>query len=114
GGAVAASDLVVLTVPLSRHAPRLKQIKPGLPAAEKIPGVRALDGGTHNNARILEQLTALLITLNIRYRAHGAGMRITGLPNKPRRAPLLEIRSSLPAAFPTHRSSRAGAPPASG
>jgi 8-hydroxy-5-deazaflavin:NADPH oxidoreductase len=46
--------------------------------AEKIPGVRALDGGHLENARVLEQLTALLITLNIRYKAH-TGIRITGL-----------------------------------
>lgn len=46
--------------------------------AEKIPGVRALDGGHLENARVLEQLTALLITLNIRYKAH-TGIRVTGL-----------------------------------
>jgi len=51
--------------------------------AEKIPGVRALDGGNLENARIVEQLTALLITLNIKYKAHHAGIRITGLPAKP-------------------------------
>jgi len=48
--------------------------------AEKIPGVRGVDGGRLENARIVEQLTALLITINIRYKAHGAGLRITGLP----------------------------------
>src|SRR5262249_49670780 len=48
--------------------------------AEKIPGVRALNGGSLENARIVEQLTALLITLNLRYRVHKAGLRITGLP----------------------------------
>ncbi|HEY1462305.1 MAG TPA: NADPH-dependent F420 reductase [Terriglobales bacterium] len=46
--------------------------------AEKIPGVRALDGGHLENARVLEQMTALLITLNIRYKAH-TGIRVTGL-----------------------------------
>jgi 8-hydroxy-5-deazaflavin:NADPH oxidoreductase len=46
--------------------------------AEQIPGVRALDGGHLENARVLEQLTALLIGLNIRYKAH-TGIRITGL-----------------------------------
>lgn len=163
--AVAATDLVVLTVPLSGHATLLKQLKPAfrpgtilidttvplatsiggratrvvqlwqgsaaeqaaelVPAgvrvvaafqnlsaellhgeapvdcdvivcgddqparqaaaalAEKIPGVRALDGGNLENARIVEQLTALLITLNIKYHMHGAGIRITGLPGKP-------------------------------
>jgi NADPH-dependent F420 reductase len=47
--------------------------------AAKIPGVRAIDGGKLENARILEQITALLIGLNIRHNGHG-GIRITGLP----------------------------------
>jgi NADPH-dependent F420 reductase len=46
--------------------------------AAKIPGVRALDGGKLENARIVEQITALLIGLNIRHKGH-AGIRITGL-----------------------------------
>jgi NADPH-dependent F420 reductase len=45
----------------------------------KLPGVRAIDGGKLENARILEQITALLIGLNIRHKGHG-GIRITGLP----------------------------------
>jgi NADPH-dependent F420 reductase len=47
--------------------------------ATKIPGVRALDGGKLENARILEQITALLIGLNIRQKGH-SGIRVTGLP----------------------------------
>jgi 8-hydroxy-5-deazaflavin:NADPH oxidoreductase len=47
--------------------------------AAKLPGVRAIDGGKLENARILEQITALLIGLNIRHKGH-AGIRITGLP----------------------------------
>ena len=47
--------------------------------AAKIPGVRAIDGGKLENARILEQITALLIGLNIRHKAH-TGIRFTGLP----------------------------------
>jgi 8-hydroxy-5-deazaflavin:NADPH oxidoreductase len=47
--------------------------------ARKIPGVRALDGGKLENARIVEQITALLIGFNIRYKGH-SGLRITGLP----------------------------------
>jgi 8-hydroxy-5-deazaflavin:NADPH oxidoreductase len=47
--------------------------------AVKIPGVRALDGGKLENARILEQITALLIGLNIRHKGH-SGIRISGLP----------------------------------
>jgi NADPH-dependent F420 reductase len=47
--------------------------------ASKIPGVRGIDGGKLENARIVEQVTALLIGLNIRHKGH-AGIRITGLP----------------------------------
>jgi len=47
--------------------------------ASKIEGVRALDGGKLENARILEQITALLIGMNIRHKGH-SGIRITGLP----------------------------------
>ena len=47
--------------------------------ATKIPGVRAIDGGKLENARIVEQITALLIGLNIRHKGH-SGIRITGLP----------------------------------
>ena len=50
--------------------------------AEKIPGVRAVDGGKLENARIVEQITALLITINIRHKVHSAGIRITGLPTR--------------------------------
>jgi len=45
----------------------------------KIAGVRAIDGGKLENARIVEQITALLIGLNIRHKGHG-GIRITGFP----------------------------------
>ncbi|HTZ98171.1 MAG TPA: NADPH-dependent F420 reductase [Terriglobales bacterium] len=48
--------------------------------ASRIDGVRALDGGKLENARILEQVTALLIGLNIRHKGH-SGIRITGLPS---------------------------------
>ena len=47
--------------------------------ATKIPGVRAIDGGKLENARIVEAMTALLITLNIRHKVHGAGWRVTGI-----------------------------------
>jgi NADPH-dependent F420 reductase len=48
--------------------------------AAKIPGVRSLDGGKLENARVLEQITALLIGFSIREKGH-AGIRITGLPD---------------------------------
>lgn len=48
--------------------------------ARKIPGVRAIDGGKLENARIVEQITALILTINRRYKVHDAGLRFTGLP----------------------------------
>ncbi len=48
--------------------------------AVKIPRIRAIDGGKLENARIIEQITALLIGLNIRHKGH-SGIRITGLPD---------------------------------
>jgi len=47
--------------------------------ASRIAGVRAIDGGKLENARILEQVTALLVGMNIRHKGH-SGIRITGLP----------------------------------
>ena len=47
--------------------------------ARKIPGVRAIDGGRLENARIVEQITALLVGINIRYKSHAGGVRITGI-----------------------------------
>jgi NADPH-dependent F420 reductase len=57
---------------------RAKQVATEL--VNKIPGVRALNGGKLENARIVESVTALLIGLNIRYKVHSAGIRFTGLP----------------------------------
>jgi 8-hydroxy-5-deazaflavin:NADPH oxidoreductase len=48
--------------------------------AAKIPGVRAIDGGKLENARIVEQITALILTINRRYKVHDTGLRFTGLP----------------------------------
>jgi NADPH-dependent F420 reductase len=46
-----------------------------------VPGLRAVDGGPLSNARIVEEMTALLIGLNIRYKLpEGLGIRFTGLP----------------------------------
>jgi NADPH-dependent F420 reductase len=46
---------------------------------EGIEGLRAVNAGSLETARIVETLTALLISINTRYKAH-AGIRITGLP----------------------------------
>lgn len=47
---------------------------------ELIPGLRAINAGPLEMARIVEQLTPLLISINSRYKAH-AGIRIAGLPD---------------------------------
>jgi len=47
-----------------------------------VPGLRAVDGGPLGNARIIEDITALLIGMNIRYKQPaGLGIRFTGLPD---------------------------------
>ena len=48
------------------------------PLVEAIPGSHYVDGGPLANSRTVEAMTALLIGLNIRYKAH-TGIRITGL-----------------------------------
>jgi NADPH-dependent F420 reductase len=48
---------------------------------ELIPGLRAVNAGPLEAARIVEQLTPLLISINSRYKTH-AGIRITGLPDQ--------------------------------
>jgi NADPH-dependent F420 reductase len=46
---------------------------------EQIDGLRTVNAGALETARIVEQLTPLLISINSRYKTH-AGIRITGLP----------------------------------
>jgi NADPH-dependent F420 reductase len=46
---------------------------------EEIEGLRAVNAGALEMARIVEQLTPLLISVNSRYRTH-AGIRLTELP----------------------------------
>ena len=45
-----------------------------------IPGLRAVNAGALEMARIVEQLTPMLISVNTRYKTH-AGIRLTGLPD---------------------------------
>src|SRR5918996_3115284 len=47
---------------------------------EAIPGLRAVNAGGLEAARFVEQLTPLLISINVRYKVH-AGFRVTGLPD---------------------------------
>jgi hypothetical protein len=47
---------------------------------ELIAGLRAVNAGPLEMARIVEQLTPMLISVNSRYKAH-AGIKLTGLPD---------------------------------
>jgi 8-hydroxy-5-deazaflavin:NADPH oxidoreductase len=47
--------------------------------AESIPGVRGVEGGPLTYSRYVEDLTAMLLALNRRYKTE-TGIRITGLP----------------------------------
>ena len=48
------------------------------PLVAAIPGCRYIDGGPLANSRTVEAMTALLIGINIRYKAH-CGLRVTGI-----------------------------------
>lgn len=47
---------------------------------ELIPGLRPVNAGPLETARLVEQLTPLLISVNVRYKTH-AGIKLTGLPD---------------------------------
>lgn len=47
--------------------------------AEKISGVKSIECGALENARIVEKLTPLLINLNIRNKVKNAGIRISNI-----------------------------------
>jgi len=74
---LSSDDDVDCDVIVCSDDPRATEV--AMELAAKIPRVRAIDGGKLENARIVEQITALLIGLNIRHKGHG-GVRITGLP----------------------------------
>jgi NADPH-dependent F420 reductase len=44
-----------------------------------LPGARAIDAGTLENARLIENAAALVISLNIRHKVKHSGLRVTGL-----------------------------------
>jgi 8-hydroxy-5-deazaflavin:NADPH oxidoreductase len=52
---------------------------------QRIPGLRAVDAGRLEMSRIAESLTALMISINAKYKAH-AGVRIANLPDHPHEA----------------------------
>ena len=45
---------------------------------EQIPGLRWVDCGDLSMARVTETITALLISVNRRYKVHDSGFRISG------------------------------------
>jgi len=70
---VDAVDLDVLVLGDDREATDLVQA-----LADRIPGVRGIYGGRLRNAGQIEALTANLVSVNRRYKAH-AGLRITDI-----------------------------------
>ena len=94
--------IVFLTVPFRAQSENLNNLRDALEAGldedvlicgdrradkarvarllELIPGLRAINAGALETARLVEQLTPLLISINARYKTH-AGVRITGLPH---------------------------------
>jgi len=50
-----------------------------LDLVKSIVGARGFDAGALENSRTVEQITALLVSLNIRYKVKSAGLRITGI-----------------------------------
>lgn len=68
---VAEIDLDVLVLGEDREATDIVQA-----LASRIPGVRGIYGGRLRNAHQIEALTANLISINRRYKAH-AGIRLT-------------------------------------
>lgn len=47
-----------------------------------IPGLRYLDTGRLENSRTIEQITSLLVSLNIKYGINNAGVKITGITTR--------------------------------
>jgi NADPH-dependent F420 reductase len=47
----------------------------------RIPGLRPVDCGELETARIVEQLTALLISVNKRHKIKHSGIKLTGIPD---------------------------------
>jgi NADPH-dependent F420 reductase len=56
-----------------------KEAKAEVIALAEAAGMRGLDAGPLQNAVVVEGLTAVLIGINIRYKAKRAGIRVTGI-----------------------------------
>jgi NADPH-dependent F420 reductase len=82
---VSARTLGDLTHPLDEDALLCGDDRPSKARVaallQHVDGLRCVDAGPLEQARIVEQLTATLIGINVRHKAH-AGIRITGLPDK--------------------------------
>jgi 8-hydroxy-5-deazaflavin:NADPH oxidoreductase len=52
---------------------------------QRIPGLRCVDAGRLEMSRVVETMTALMISINAKYKAH-AGVRIANLPDHPHEA----------------------------
>jgi hypothetical protein len=81
---VSASNLADLDVRLGEDVPVCgdrKAEKARVAALiSRIEGLRPVNAGSLETSRIVEQLTPLLISINIRYKTH-AGISFTGLPD---------------------------------
>jgi 8-hydroxy-5-deazaflavin:NADPH oxidoreductase len=79
---VSAASLMDLGHDLDEHVLLCGDRKADKEAAaavvERIPGLRCVDVGRLELSRFVEQLTPLLISINIRHKTH-AGIRITGV-----------------------------------
>ncbi len=82
---VSAASLSDLEHPLEQDVLLCGDVRPDkLEAAsliERIDGLRCVDCGGLEMARITESLTAMLISVNARYKSH-AGVRLTSLPEQ--------------------------------
>ena len=79
---ISAHDLIETDGPVDSDvvvcADDSSALKTVMALAEKIPGVRAVDGGGLQNAGYVENLTALLLNINRRYKARSA-IKIVGI-----------------------------------
>jgi NADPH-dependent F420 reductase len=78
-GAEPLNDLdhpVAGDVPLCGDDAEAKSVVGGL--VEAIPDLRWVDAGALSMARVIEPLTALMISVNRRYRRHGTGLILAG------------------------------------
>jgi NADPH-dependent F420 reductase len=76
---LAANDVPDQDALIAGDDPRAKE--PALELAGKLVGGRAFDAGPLANSRALEAMTAVILNVNKRYRAH-AGLKLTGIPDK--------------------------------